>query len=498
MKLVLSALAALSLWAIPASSIAAELPTNPRELKYSELKFSIPKADSLRFKLKTGQTVYIAEDHSLPLANLDLVLRAGAFLEPAGKTGLAELTGELMRDGGTTRLTAEKFDEEAAFLAASLNSYIGNAEAGAGLNCLSKDFEKGLDLLFEMMTTPRFQQNRIDVEKGKRLESMKQRNDDADSILSREWAWMMHGENYFAMREQTKSDLDAITRDDMLAFHKQYWRPEGMILAVSGDIDTKKVIAALEKRFASWKPAGPPPKVAWPPPKPTAQPKPGLYLVEKDIPQGKVYIGHTGVQWDAKFANPDFFALQLLNEILGGGGFTSRITKKIRSDEGLAYSAGSSYPIGTYWPSSFRALFQSKNETVAYATKLAIAEIKRIREAPVSDEELATAKASFIDTFPQNFQSKSDTVQLFANDDYMGRPHAYWDSYRDNVRKVTPADIQRVAKQYLRPDDLVIFVVGKWSEIEPGDANKKANMGEFYGGKVTKLPLRDPLTLKPM
>jgi len=149
-----------------------------------------------------------------------------------------------------------------------------------------------------------------------------------------------------------------------------------MIIAVSGDVNTRDVLANLERRFADWKTSGP--AVPWPPTGPTFTPKPGLYHVEKDIPQGKVYIGQLGTRWD-RWDNPDNFALMVMNDILGGGGFTSRITKKVRSDEGLAYSAGSRFSIGTYWPGDFRVSYQSKNETVALAAKYSLAEIDKLR-----------------------------------------------------------------------------------------------------------------------
>jgi predicted Zn-dependent peptidase len=477
-------------------ALAQPVAAHPRELNYPALAFEVPKAEQFKVKLKTGQIAFVAEDKALPLINISVLLRAGAWLEPTEKTGLADLTGTMMRLGGTERATAEQFDEEIDQLAADVSSWIGSTQAGASLNCLAKDLDKGLDLLFEMMQKPRFQADRIEIEKGKLLEAMKQRNDDAGDILAREWSWLMFGQEHFAPREQTSAHLAAISRDDLVDFHRRYWRPESMIFAVSGSVDRAVVVAALQKRLTSWKPAGPPAAVPWPPPAPKHTPKPGLYTVEKDIPQGKVFIGQLGTVWDAAWSNPDLFALQVMNDVLGGGGFTSRITKRVRSDEGLAYSAGSSFSIGTYWPGTFRISFQSKSPTVALAAKLALEETRRIRTELVPQDELATAKNSFIDTFPRSFESKRAIVSTFAQDTYIGRPHAYWQTYRDNFRKVTAEDVRRVAEKYLRPDQMVMLIVGKWAEIAPGDADGRASMKEFYGGQPTVLPLRDPLTMK--
>lgn len=488
--------------ALTACALAAPSPANaavasrPEKLKYQPLKFEVPKADAYKAKLKNGITVYVVEDHSLPLVNVNVTVKVGAFLDPAEKTGRAGLTGTMMRKGGAGNMNAEEFDEKADALAADISSYIGDTQGGAGLNCLTTALDPSMDLLFAMMRSPKFQQSRIDVEKSDILEDMKQRNDDAGTILRREWNWRIYGEDHFSSRSATKAMIDGITRDDLVDMHTKYWRPDGMIIAVAGDISKAAILADLDRRFADWKVTGPP--VPWPPPPPQNVPKAGLYHIEKEIPQGKVYIGQTSTKWD-RWDNPDNFALQVMNDILGGGGFTSRITKKVRSDEGLAYSAGSSYNIGVYYPLDYRVSYQSKNPTVALAAKYSLEEIKKMREGKVTDEEMRTSKGSFIDAFPRNFDSPARVVGLFATDDYIGRPHAYWETYRASIDKVTPADVQKVAKQYLtEPSGMVFLVVGKWSEIEPGDADKRASMKEFFGGQVQHLPLRDPMTLKPM
>jgi predicted Zn-dependent peptidase len=219
--------------------------------------------------------------------------------------------------------------------------------------------------------------------------------------------------------------------------------------------------------------------------------------VEKDIPQGRVFIGHLGIQRES-WEDPEAFSLSLMNDILGGGGFTSRLMKRIRSDEGLAYGAYSSFGVGDWWPGEFRVRYESKSATVAYAAQIAINQINGLRNEPVSEEELRTAKAQFIEVFPRRFESPQQIVGTFANDEYIGRPHGYWLTYRDQVAKVTLEDIQQAAQKRLHPDQLVMLVVGKWADIQPGDPDGKASMEEFGGGNATELPLRDPLTLKPM
>ena len=473
----------------------SEIASHPSKLSFGPLDFEVPEAEPYRHELKNGIPVYVAEDHSLPLVDVSVTLKIGSFLEPADKPGLAGMVGTMMRVGGTNRLDAEAFDERAAFLAANMGAFIGSTRGQATMDCFSGVLDESLDLFFEMMRTPRFQQDRLDNEKTDSIEAMKQRNDRPTSISGREWQWLMRGEQHFTSRYSTEATMKSINRDDLVAFHRDYWRPEHMIIVVSGDVDTKQILKKLNARFAGWEKGDK--RVVWPPPAPNYTPKPGVYYVQKDIPQGRVQIGHLGMQrkdWN----DPDAYALSVMNDILGGGGFTSRITKRIRSDEGLAYSAGSSFGVGQYWPGTFSVFYQSKSPTVAYAAAIALEEIEKMRNGKVTDEELRTSKNSLIDSFPRRFESASQIAGTYANDEFSDRPHDYWKSYRDRVRAVTAADVQRVAKKYLDPSQLVFLIVGDWETIQPGDPEGRASMAQFHGGAANELPLRDPLTLKPI
>jgi predicted Zn-dependent peptidase len=350
-----------------------------------------------------------------------------------------------------------------------------------------------MDLFFEMLRTPRFDEARLEVEKENVLEAMRQRNDDPGGILSREWDWLLEGETFYRSRRMTKDHLDAITREDLVSFHEKYWRPENMIVTVSGDVEEAMILAKLESYLAEWPGAGAP--APWPPPQPTHQPRPGAYHVEKDIPQGTVVLGHAVPRW-TDWENPERAALQIMDHILGGAGFTSRITKRIRSDEGLAYDATSSFGFDSLGPGSFTVSFQSKNDTVALATAIALEEIERIRTEPASEEEIAIAKASLIETFPRRWESAGQIAGIYAGDAFIGRSHDYWKNWRSQVQAVTADDVLRVARKYLKPEAIVFLVVGKWEEIAPGDSGGRAKMKDFFGGEVTHLPLRDPLTLK--
>jgi len=480
----------------PALAFAAGsgVPKRPEELRYGPLAFEVLRADALRHELPDGVVVYVVPDHALPLVNLSLQFRTGAFREPAAKPGLAALTARLMRVGGTESRSPEELDEAIDFLAARLSVGSGDTGSSASLNVLTSALDQGLDLLFDVLEHPRFDAERLETEKARSLEAMKQRNDDADDILGREWSWLLYGRDHFGSRKATAAELESITRDDLVELHRRTWGAQDLVVAVSGDVEPEAIVAELGRRLAAFRAAE---RSPWPPPAPGFTPTPGRYRVEKDIPQGKVEIGHRSLKVD-DWSNPDLYALMVMNDILGGGGFTSRLTKRVRSDEGLAYGAGSGYGLGVFWPTTFAAGYASKNPTVAYALEIVLEEIDKIRREKVSDEELRISKGSFVETFPRSFESAAQVAGTFAQDEILGRPHEYWYAFRDRIQAVTADDVLRVAARDLHPDQLVMLVVGKWEEIAPGDPEGRAKMSQFGDGAWTELPLRDPLTLEPV
>ncbi|HEV7798017.1 MAG TPA: pitrilysin family protein [Pyrinomonadaceae bacterium] len=468
-----------------------QIPAHPRELKYTTLTYTPPKREQYRHVLSNGVVAYLVEDHDLPLVNVSTFVHTGSYLDPAGKEGLAALTGTQMRVGGTTSKTAEEFDEAADFLAANITNSIGGTQGTANLNLLAKDVDQGLALYFDMLRNPRFQEDRIKLAKSQLLQNMERRNDRTDAIETREWTRLMNGTDHFTTKETTKASIDSISREDLVAFHQRYYQPAGFSFAVSGDFNTKEMLAKLEAATKGW----PSNKQAVPAvPKPTNTLVAGVYAVHKaDVNQGRVSIGHIGGLRDS----PDAYALEIMNDILGGGGFTSRIMSRVRSDEGLAYSAGSSFGLGIYYPGSFRASFQSKNPTTSQAIDIVMEEINRVRTTKVTTEELETAKNQAIETFPQIFSSATRVAGTFAQDEYTKRPADYWLTYRERIAAITADDVQRVAQKYLQPDKLVVLVVGNIEEITKGNPDKPqySLLKIAKDGQIRRLPLPDPLTM---
>ncbi|HIN80547.1 MAG TPA: insulinase family protein [Planctomycetes bacterium] len=466
------------------------IPSRPEELVFEELTFQPPNSADFRHLLDNGVVVFLLPDHELPLVDFSFRFTGGSYLDPTGKEGLGMLAGDLIRSGGSSSSDAESLDEAFDFLAANAGVSVGLNGSGASLNCLASNLEESFTLFIEMLRDPRFQTDRFDLLKSEIIEAMKQRNDSGDEILDREWKALIFGRDHAEAREQTLASIEGITDADLRWFHKTVFNPGNVVIGVTGDFEIDTMKTRLEEALDGWA-AG---NRCSAPPAPEAEFEPGVYHVEKDIPQGAIYIGARGVVRD----HPDGTTLRVMNRILGGGGFTSRITNKVRTEEGLAYSAGSAMIPGVHYPGEFRAYVQSKSRTVALASKLILEEISRIREEPVTQEELDIAKNSIIGTFPRIFESKNTVRDLFVNEERYPRAPGFWKTYRDRVKVITPEDVQRVAREHLDPARMAIVIVGVWSEIAPGDLEGRAKMSDFFGGKVTELPLRDPLTQEPI
>jgi predicted Zn-dependent peptidase len=470
------------------------IPDRPEKLAFPALVYEPPVPADFRVPLKAGPIAYVVPDRELPLVNLVVFVHTGSYLEPAGKEGLADLTGYLLARGGTQSRTAEDLEERLAFLAAQLNSGIGDDQGTVSLNLLAKDLDEGLAILREVLTAPRFQQDKIDLRKQQMLQGMKQRNDDSEAIEERERGFLAFGDSFWVNRYSTAASVESLTRDDLQKFHQRWLHPANFVIAASGDFDRDQMVKKLEALFADWPFTGDKPG---PIPTNTTFAATGAYLVNKDVNQGRVAMMLPGVLRD----NPDYFGIEVMNDILGGGGFTSRIMSRVRSDEGLAYDASSSFPGGVYYPLTFTAGFQSKSRTVAYAASIVLNEMKKMAAAPVTDEELNISKRGFIDRFPRTFATKAQVATTFAQDEFTGRyakQPDFWKTYRARIEAVGQNEVLQAAKKYLTPDKLVILVVGQKDQILLGSPDHPTKLTDLVHGPLTDVPLRDPLTMKPI
>ena len=303
---------------------ADAIPDRPEKIVFPPFKYEPPAPESFRVQLKSGPVAYVVPDKQLPLVNILIYVRVGQYLEPVGKEGLAELTGWLLRHGGAGTNTAEQLEERVAFLGAELDASIGETEGTVSLNLLSKDTDEGFSLLHDVLFEPRFQADKIALRKLQILQDMEQRNDNSAGIEDREADFLAYGENFWANHYSTSNSIASISSEDIAQFHYQWFAPSNFVVAVSGDFDRDEMIARLEQLF-SRRTA---PVTAWherpqktPPPIPTNTvfAAPGIYLVNKpDVDQGRVSFILPGI---LRY-NPDYYAVILMNDILGGGGFT--------------------------------------------------------------------------------------------------------------------------------------------------------------------------------
>ena len=472
-----------------ASSMPGGIVDNPEKLTYPKLEYTPPKPADFRHKLKSGVTAYVAENHEVPTFQLTIHVRTGTLYEPVDKAGIGEMTAYLMRNGGVEGMTPSQFDEKLALLAGTISVSIDDSEGTVSLFCLSKDADTALDLLRKMLRSPVFDEKALDRHRTDVLSDLEQRNASTQAIEEREWAFLMYGNHPSTTQyRRTKASIDSITRDDLIAFHDRYFFPGNFILAASGDLPAAEILSKLDGLLAGW-PDG---KLTLPAiSDEIPDPKPGVYIVPKeDVNQSRIRIGHIGVKRDI----PDQYALLVMNDILGGGGFTSRIMRRVRSDEGLAYSAGSSFDRPVLYPGTFQAFFQTKHATAAFGTKIVLTEIDRIRKEKPEADVVENAKASFISNLVNPFTTRNAIVNTFAEDDYTGRPDDYWQKYTKNMQAVTPDDVLAAAKKYLHPDKLVFLVVGDPKAVEAGSDKHPEHYSDF--GPVTIVPLRDPMTLE--
>ena len=476
---------------VAAAASAGEIPKRPEQLEFPELTFNIPDADALRFELANGTPVYAKQDTQFPLVGVTVFFRGGRYLEPAGREGLASITSEAWRTGGAGERSAQELDEELDFLAANLGTNIGDATGSVSLNVLSKDLEEGMAILMDVLTEPLFQEDRFDKAKDNRIQEMKQRNDDTADIEGREWQRLIYGDDYWMNRYSTKASVDSITAMDSKQFVSSLVRPGNIVVAVAGDFDPVTLETLLNRTIGSLEPlAEPLPAI----PQPDHAAKPGVYVINKpDVNQGRVSIGQLGY----RLGYPDQFPLMIGNDILGGGGgFTARMMKTIRSDEGLAYSAYSSIGFPVTMPGAFRAFYQSKSSTCAYAGEIFFELLDSMRSTNPTDEELRTAKSSYIETFPRRFASAGQIAGLYASDELLGRPHSYWTTYRDRVAAVNADAVTKAMSKDLDPDKMIVLVVGNIEEIMGGHPEHDARFTNF--GEIHRVPLRDPMTMEPI
>jgi predicted Zn-dependent peptidase len=458
--------------------------TRPADLKFSPLQYEPPDPAAFRTTFAGGLHGYVQEDHSLPVFTLSALVNFGDAYIPKDKAGLGAVMGRTFITGGTATRTGEAIEERIDFLGGSLSFAVSERTSTLTLWVLSKDMDEGLELFFDVLRNPEFREGPLGLAKARLIEQLRQVNDQPSEVLSREYEKLLYGDHPLTWRP-TKATYETVTAADLKTVHQHYFLPGNMVLAAAGDFTAADLKARIERHAAGW--------TGTPAPIPAMsrnfpKPEPGVYFIQKAINQGYISLGHLGIEE----SNPDYYAVQVMNFILGGGSFTSRIMTKVRSDEGLAYNTGSRFTYRWGFPGTFSGYVQTKSETAGYAVSLILAEFNRIRTEPVSDVELKTAVNFYLESFSSAFESPMGTMSTFAEMDLTGKPMDYYKKYRDRIGAVTKERVREVANKYIRPEEMAILIVGDWTPCNAGGSQWPGPLDKL--GKVHKVSLVDAMT----
>lgn len=440
-------------------------------LTYPPLEFAVPHAT--RAVLASGATAFLAEDHEFPMVYLSGAIRGGAQLEPADRIGLAGMYAGLLRAGGAARREPDEVEDLLDAHGISLEFGAGQESVTFSLSALTTEFDRGLEILGDILKSPRFDGARLAVTRSAQLEGLRRRNDYPGDIARREIRAALYGIAHPYGWYPEVDTIKPISRSDLREFHKMHMYPDRMMVAMAGDLPIADMNAKLDRLFRGMRRSpGPVPVIT--PVRP--EPSPRTILAQKSLSQTTIILGHLGV----KRHEPDHFPLEILNQVWGSGGWSSRLFTEVRSKRGLAYAIGS-----TISEPADRGLIAVYTETKASTTAEALAAVeditKRMRESPPTADELATAKSYLINSFIFNFRSANAVATQRMNEAFYGYPPDWLDRYRARIDAVTADDVLAAAKKHLRPEAATLVLVG--------DEKKFEKPPESLGRPVTRLTL---------
>ena len=426
---------------------------DPRQMTFTPVEFIPPEPD--RVVLENGMVVYLLQDHELPLISMTATMRTGSWLDPADKIGLASLTGSIMRTGGGGGLSSEQVDEELEQFAGDVGISIGRQSGSASLDVLSKDLKRGLQIFAGLIRTPAFEPARVELAKLQTIEGIRRRQDNPGSIVGREFVKLLYGADHPTARESSIGSITRITRDDLVAFHRKTIHPNGMMLGVTGDFDKSAMLALLRDVFGDWKKGEVPVLTIADVPQSTTA-KPLVRFVDKDTSQTHLRIGHLSI----KENDPDYVALAIANDILGGSSFRSRLFNDVRTKQGLAYSVGSRLNTGVHDQGVWLMRAETKLPSTQEVITRFVANMERMRTELVTDSELAEAKEAYVNSFVFSFASSSAIVGRLIELEYDGLPKDFLQQLRARVIALTKEEILAASKKHFHPERLTIVAVG--------------------------------------
>jgi predicted Zn-dependent peptidase len=438
---------------LSAASLFALPPYLP---KLDAVDFKPPKGD--RLTLDNGLVVYLMKDATLPVVHLTAFIRAGKIYDPADKIGLGELTAGLLKDGGTLKYKPEEIDKTLEFLAASVESSIGNEEARADMTVLKKDLDTVLDIYADVLMNPSFAPEKVKLKRDEVLEMIRRRNDDPGREAVREAVRAFYGPSHPYGWRSEEATVNAATIDDMRAYHANYYKPNNIILAVAGDFGSNdEIMGKLKTRFGAW-PRG---EVKFPAIAPVEiKGSRRIYHIERDISQAFIVMLQKGV----KRHDPIEYPLTVANEMLGGG-LSSRLASEIRSRKGLAYSVYSYFAKKPDY-GHILAYCGTKPETYSQALSELIAQFELIKRETAPSEEVTRARDSIVNSFVFRFPTPFDLITERASYEYYGYPSDYLDNYVQNIAGIGPGAVLATSQKLFKPEDALIFVIGNSKKFD--------------------------------
>ncbi len=452
--LALAALAALA----PARTAQAQPASwpDPTAMTFPPIQFQAPAPQ--KAVLSNGITVYLAEDHALPLVRGVAYVEAPSVYDPPGKTGLASFTAQLLRDGGAGGRTPDAIDEQLAYLGASVEASSSDVYAAVSFSALASNVDQVLPLWQDVLTRPDFAQGRIDIERQRQLEAIRRVVDNPVQLAVREFSYRV-AEGHPSGAYPTADTIDAIQRSDLVAFHDAYYAPASTVVAITGDFDAAQMLGTLEATLGTWRH---PLKSAPQLPAFNQHPTPKVYFVQKDVQQSIILVGQPAM----KAYTPSYNAFTVANQILGAGGFTSRLFTDIRTKRGLAYSTGSQLTQGFDYPGTFLTYAFTRADATGQVLHLLLDEIGRLGTDGVTPAEVAQAREQIVNQALFRDTSVAATTERTARVQLLGLPDGYFQTFLNTVQGITPAEVQAAAKQVLDPSGLVIMVVGNASAFD--------------------------------
>ena len=413
-----------------------------------------------RSTLGNGAELVVSEKHDLPLVSFTITMSGGYNqADPAARRGLADITAAMMSEGTRTR-DGEALSSALQLLGTTVTVRIGGESGTIAFQCIAAKFPATLDILADMLVNPAFPAEALERLRAQRLVALVQARDQTSAIASRVFPRLVYGDAHPYGQNVTEGTLKAITRDDVVAFHRAYFRPGQALVTVVGDVDAPAAKASIEKALAAWPRGGEKPAFQYPP-LPASRTS-TIYLADKPgAAQSTFAIGIPG----PPRSTSDYYALQVMNTILGGM-FQSRLNANIREDKGYSYGVNSSFAFGK-GPGAFRA----GGDVVAAKSDAALQEfMKELRgirgERPITDEELSTAKDALTQRLPGTFASAQSINNAIVALWTQGLPDEYYQQYAARIAAVRREDVVRAARQYVDLDHLVIVIVGDRAAIE--------------------------------